>query len=179
VIGWLRRWADRIGGRTVPPGFAGALDAEEHVIAVAEVRDGGHLVATSYGLWSPAGERIGWHLISKAVWRNGALTVVTAEEFGAAGQAILLRDRPPVRFDLAEPGKVPETVHRRVTSSIRSTQHRELPTGGAWFVQRKVPGRDGIVLQVRPDDDTDLDVVQRVAAEVAATLRTAQQIDPA
>jgi hypothetical protein len=62
-------------------------------------------------------------------------------------------------------------VHRRVTGSIRSTQHRELPGGGAWFVQRKVPGRDGIVLQVRADPGTDADTVRRLAAEVALRIR--------
>ena len=64
---------------------------------------------------------------------------------------------------------MPEAVHARVTGSIRSRHHRDLPGGGAWFVQRKVPGRDGIVLQVRADPGTDTDVVRQVARDVAAT----------
>jgi len=64
-------------------------------------------------------------------------------------------------------------VHVRVNGSIRSRHRRDLPGGGAWFVQRKVPGRDGIVLQVRPDPGTDEDAVQRVATEVAAKIREA------
>jgi hypothetical protein len=61
-------------------------------------------------------------------------------------------------------------VHERVTGSIRSRHHRDLPGGGAWFVQRKVPGRDGTVLQVRPDPGADRDAVARLAAEVARRL---------
>ena len=87
------------------------------------------------------------------------------------GPAVLLADRPARRFRLAEPGRVPEVVHARVEGSIRSRHHRDLPGGGAWFVQRKVPGRDGTVLQVRPDPGTDPAVVAQVAADVARSLR--------
>ena len=61
-------------------------------------------------------------------------------------------------------------MHTRVEGSVRSRHHRELPGGGAWFVQRKVPGRDGTVLQVRPDAGTDRAVVVQVAADVARAL---------
>jgi hypothetical protein len=83
---------------------------------------------------------------------------------------VLLADLPPRRLRLVEPGRVPETVHTRVEGSIRSRHHRDLPGGGAWFVQRKVPGRDGIVLQVRPDPGTDVAVVRQVVADVERTL---------
>jgi hypothetical protein len=66
---------------------------------------------------------------------------------------------------------VPETVHRRVTGSIKTRHHRDLPGGGAWFVQRTVAGRDGILLQVRADPGTDAAAVRRVAGEVARRLR--------
>ena len=61
-------------------------------------------------------------------------------------------------------------VHERVTGSIRSSHHRDLPGGGAWFVQRKLPGQDGVLLQVRADHGTDEAVVRRVAATVAAAI---------
>lgn len=153
--------------RGLPPGFPGELAAEENVLAVATVAAGGHVVITSLGLRLPEGRRIGWDLVSKATWGGGVLSVVEAEVSGAAGGAVLLADRPPVRIPLADPGRVPETVHTRVSSSIHSRHHRELPGGGAWFVQRRVPGRDGIVLQVRPDPGTDPAAVATVAAEVA------------
>jgi hypothetical protein len=174
----FRKLLDKVVGDGTPPGFTATLDEEESVVVAAEVRDGGHLVATSLGLWVPIDDghrRIGWHLLSKVTWGDGVLVVIEAEETGEAGDAVLLTDRPPRRYPLASPGKLPQAVHRRVTGSIRSRHHRELPGGGAWFVQRKVPGRDGIVLQVRADPGTDPDAVRTIAAEVASRIREALQ----
>jgi hypothetical protein len=175
-----RRLADRFFGSGAPRDWTGTLSADENVIAHGELRGGGYLVATSLGLWLPGDSsdssgprRVGWHLISKATWANGELVVIEAHETGTAGEAVLLADRAPRRYVLETPGKLPETVHRRVTGSIRSRHHRELPGGGAWFVQRKVPGRDGILLQVRPDDGADRAAVSKIAAEVALRIRDA------
>jgi hypothetical protein len=174
----LRKLFDKIVGDGTPPGFTGSLDAEEAVVVASECRTGGHLVVTSLGLWVPTDDgprRIGWHLISKVTWGNGELVVIEADVVGEAGDAVLLTDRPSKRYALVNPGKLPHAVHRRVTESIRSRHHRDLPGGGAWFVQRKVPGQDGIVLQVRPDPGTDEDAVRTVATEVAAKIREALQ----
>ena len=174
----FKKLLDRIVGDGTPAGFTGTLDKEESVVVSAECRTGGHLVATSLGLWVPTDDgprRIGWHLLSKVTWGNGELVVIEADETGEAGDAVLLSDRKPQRYPLAEPGKLPQAVHQRVTASIRSRHHRDLPGGGAWFVQRKVPGRDGIVLQVRPDPGTEQDAVHTVASEVAAKIREALQ----
>lgn len=171
---WQRLVSLLSGRRELPAGFGGRLDADEAVLAVAELAHGGHLVLTQLGLWVPAGanaRRIGWEWVSKAVWDRSALLLTEAVPDGDAGEAVLLADLPPRRFVLAEAGKVPELVRARVTGSIRTSQHRELPGGGAWFVQRKVPGRDGVTLQVRPDPGTDRDAARRVAAEVAARVR--------
>jgi hypothetical protein len=162
-----------VGREEVPADVAARLAADERVLAVATLGDEKHLVVTSYGLWLPGDEGVrlvGWHLVSKATWGNGALTLVEAEEVETIAGAVLLTDLPPRRLRLAEPGRVPETVHARVEASIRSRHRRDLPGGGAWFVQRKVPGRDGIVLQVRPDPGTDLAVVRQVVADVERTL---------
>jgi hypothetical protein len=170
----LRRLFTRVADRDLPADFAGRLLADERVIAVAELTDGGHLVATSFGLWVPDGEtvrRIGWHLISKATWNQGTLTVVEAEETGTVSDAVLLTDRPARSLRLADPGRMPEMVHARVTGSIKSRHHRDLPGGGAWVVQRSVAGRDGIVLQVRADPGTDLDAVRSLAGQVAEQVR--------
>lgn len=166
----LRRIA---GGRDLPPGFAGILDPGERVVAVAELAGAGHLVLTQLGVWVPEGRqarRVGWHLISKAVWDRSSLLLTEAVSTGTAGEALLLSDLPPRRFTLTEPGRVPEEVRQRVTRSIRSSQYLELPGGGAWFVQRKIPGRDGVVLQVRADPGTSADAVARVADDVAGRL---------
>ena len=163
-----------LGGDGPPGGFAGRLEPDERVLATARTADGAPLVVTSWGLWVTEGDgvrRLGWHLVSKATWKSGALAVVEATEVEEIDAAVLLADRPVRRFRLADPGRVPEVVHIRVEGSIRSRHRRELPGGGAWFVQRKVPGRDGTVLQVRPDPGTDPAVVAQVAADVARSLR--------
>jgi hypothetical protein len=162
-----------LGREALPAGFDGRLEADERVLAAARTVDGAHLVGTSWGLWVPdAGgvRRVGWHLVSRATWTNGAFAVVEAVEQEEADGAVLLVDRPVRRFRLVEPGTLPEVVHARVEASIRSRHHRDLPGGGAWFVQRKVPGRDGTVLQVRPDPGTDPAVAAQVAADVAKAL---------
>ncbi|WP_086825659.1 hypothetical protein [Allokutzneria sp. NRRL B-24872] len=182
MSGWWKRTVERLtGGAKLPAGFTETLETEENVVAIADVRSGGHLIASSHGLWLPedsgAHRRVGWHLISKAGWANGSLTVTEAEETGTAGEAVLLTDRAPRRYVLSESGKLPEAVHKRVTGSIRSTHRRDLPGGGAWFVQRKIPGRDGFVLQVRADPGTDMSLVEPIAVEVAEKLRQARSAE--
>lgn len=162
-----------------PPGWAGELDPDEDVLAVAPLRTG-HLVATRLGLWVPgtgpggaggdAVERVAWHLVSVATWSGTELELRVAEETGTAGSAVLLADTVRRVYTPVEPGRLPAVVQARVTASIRSTHHQELPGGGAWFVQRRVPGRDGVVLQVRVDPGTDPAVVRDVAEAVAARL---------
>lgn len=164
----MLRWWRRLTGRDLPDGFTGVLDAEELVLASA-----GQLVATSLGLWLPTGRRVGWHLISKATWGGGALTVIEASVFGDADGVELLRDGRPERFALPEPGRLPQVVHERVTGSIKSRHRQELPGGGVWFLQRKVPGQDGFVLQARPDPDVDVELVRKIAADVAAKISSA------
>jgi len=162
-----------LGGDALPEGFPGHLEADERVLATARTAEGADLVVTSWGLWLPdAGgvRRIGWHLVSRAVWKNGVLAVVEATEVEEVDGAVLLADRPVRRFRLADAGRVPEAVHARVEGSIRSRHHRDLPGGGAWFVQRRVSGSDGTVLQVRPDPGTDRALVVQLAADVVRTL---------
>jgi hypothetical protein len=159
-----------LGRGELPPGFAAHLAPDEHVIASAVLTGGGHVVATSLGLWLDGPRRIGWGMVSKATWGNGSIALVEAGLVEDLGGAVLIEDLPVVRLRMVEPGRVPQAVHERVTASIKSRHHRELPGGGAWFVQRKVPGRDGVVLQVRPDPGTDHTAVRQVAAAAAAKL---------
>lgn len=114
-----------------------------------------------------------WHLVTKATWAGGALEVVEAEvDEELPGGVVLLADLPPRRVPLVEPGRLPETVHRRVTALVKDSQHHELPGGGAWFVQRRVPGV-GVVLHVRPDPGTDRDAARTLATGVGEKLRDA------
>lgn len=174
----MSRWRRLLHGAELPAGFAGTLAEDERVVASAGA-DAGHVVVTSMGIWLPEGARLDWHLVSKASWSGGVLTLVDAVERGRAGEAVLLTDQPPRRLVLRGPGRVPEIVRERVTGSIRSRYHRDLPGGGAWFVQRKVPGRDGVVLQVRADPGTDEAAVRLVAEEVARRLASAGADRPA
>ncbi|WP_040918715.1 hypothetical protein [Saccharomonospora glauca] len=163
----------RIFGPAVPDEIRERLAADEHVLAAAATGTGGHVAVSALGLWVPDGEgarRIGWDLISKAQWGGDVLTVTEAEVADRAGEALVLRDLPPVRHVLPKPGKIPYLVRQRVESSIRSRYRKELPGGGAWFVVRKLPGTDGAVLQVRPDPGTDPEVVRGIAEEAAAKL---------
>ncbi|OZM74329.1 hypothetical protein CFN78_04105 [Amycolatopsis antarctica] len=168
-------WLGRLFGDRAPESLTGLLDGEEHVLAAAEVDGGGHLAVTALGLWVPGPRRIGWHLLAKVAWGEGTMTVTEAEESGRAGAAVLLTDLPPVRFGVRSPGKLPQLVRARVDGSIRVRHRQELPGGGgAWFVLRKVPGRDGAVLQARPDRGTDPGLVAEIAVDVAERMATAQ-----
>ena len=144
--GWLRRV---FSGTPLPDGFDERLDGDERVLGSAPAGGGGHLVASTLGLWVPADgghRRVGWHLLSKAIWNGRVMTVVEADEVGTDGAAVLISDRPPQRFALPEPGVVPELVHARVT---RSVLHSERAQGGDLVVRRRVPGRDGVQTQIR------------------------------
>ena len=167
------------GREPVPEGFAGTLDEGERVLADGLGPRGSVVLATDLGLWLPpaaSGEgsrRIAWHLVTKVTWSGGALAVIEADEVeDLGGGVVLLADRAPRRVPLSRPGRLPETVHQRVTAAVKDSQHHELGDGGAWFVQRRVPG-SGIVIHVRPDAGTDPDAVRTVAAGVGEKLRDA------
>lgn len=169
----MLRWLRRVLADAPPEGFTGTLAGDEHVLAAARGEQG-VLVATRLGLWLPepdSARRVGWHLISKATWEQGVLTVVEAEETGHAGESTLIADLPARRFALRRPGKLPTVVRERVDASIRSKHRKELPGGAAWFVQRSVPGSTAPVLQVRPEPGTDQVIVERIARETAERLR--------
>lgn len=168
----------RLFGSGAPAGLAKRLAPQEHVLAVAEVTGGGEVVATSLGLWLPTDEeRVGWHLVSKATWAAGALTVIAAEEDGRAGDAVLLKDLPARRFELSRPGKLPGVVQTRVNRSIRSRHRIGLPAGGAWFVQRVLPGGREVVLQVRADAGADHGAVVRLAEEVSRRIAAGGEVE--
>jgi hypothetical protein len=177
---WARFVRRLTAGGALPAEFPAVLQPDERVLAAAALAGGGHLVLTQIGVWVPEGtvpRRVGWHLVSKAVWDRTALLLTEAVTTGSAGEAMLISDLPPHRFVLTAPGPVPELVRQRVTGSIKSSQYHELSGGGAWFVQRKVPGHDGLVLQVRADPGTSADAVHDMASAVAARLPPAAPSD--
>ena len=173
MVGVGRRLAALLTGREITPeGFTGSLAADERVLADSRTRRGEVVLATDQGLWIDE-HRVPWHLVSKATWASGALEVIEATEAEhLEGGVVLLADASPRKLPLPEPGRIPETVHRRVTDVIHSRQHHDLPSGGAWFVQRRT--RDGIVLHVRPDPGTDRDEVRALAAGVGEKIGRAR-----
>lgn len=176
-MGWLRRMLGGVLGERLPAELSGRLAAQEHVLGWTRVGTGGYVAVTALGLWVPDGgepRRIGWDLVSKAVWRGDVLTVTEAEVTGRAGRALVLADRAPMNLVLPRPGRIPHLVRQRVEGSIRSRYRKDLPGGGAWFVLRKVPGADGVVLQVRPDQGAEVDTLAEMAQEAAEKLAEGQ-----
>lgn len=163
-------WARLFGRDPVPDAVAENLEPSEAVVATATVSDGGMLVVTSWGMWPPSGARIGWHEIGKAAWDGTSLVVTPTVAEQIAPGTELLADARPHRFRPVAPGKLPQAVQDRVTQSIKTRNRRELPGGGAWVLQRKVPGRDGLVVQIRPDPGTDPAAARRLAEGIADRL---------
>ncbi|MCD2196311.1 hypothetical protein LQ327_23335 [Actinomycetospora endophytica] len=173
MVGLTGRLAALLTGREITPeGFTGTLQPDERVLADSRTRRGEVVLATDRGLWIDD-HHVPWHLVSKATWASGTLEVIEASEAEhLEGGVVLLADASPQKLPLPEPGKIPETVHRRVTGVIHSRQHHDLPSGGAWFVQRRT--RDGVVLHVRPDPGTDPDEIRTLAAGVGEKLGRAR-----
>lgn len=155
--------------REAPPRAALAcLDPGERVVSWADTPDF-VVLATPRGLWWPTGDdalrRIGWHTVSKVVWRDGVLTVLEADVV----DDLLLVDRAPASVPLRVPRDLPPTVRRRVEQNIVRSEAAPVPGGAARFVARRVPGQDGLRWWARlepgtvDDEPTRADVAARLA----------------
>ena len=147
--------------RRKPPAEATArLDRDERVVSWAPA-SGGIVVATPLGLWLPGvPDRLPWHLIDKATWRDPVLTLVPAVD---PGDGVLV-EQPPRSVRLEQPRDIPETVRARIERAIAFTRRHPLPgaetTGvrrGVRVVGRRVPGLDGVSWQVVFDAGVDRD----------------------
>lgn len=152
------------------------LERDERVLAWAAVEDTA-IVATNRGLWLPGStERLGWHRIHKATWRDGVLTVTpSTSEAAEDADFAVVADTEPVTVVLTDPSELPKRVRERVTASVAYTSRHPLPGGGAArVVARRVSGRDGLSWSVRYEGDVDSadPAVASVAAELVATART-------
>jgi hypothetical protein len=156
--------------RERPPAEAiRGLDLDERVLSWATLDDGSAAVATQRGLWLPGPggvELVPWHLLDKAVWRNGTLTVTAAVDHGDG----VLEELPARAVRLAVPRDLPPTVRARVQRSIGYTRHHPLrPGGGVYVVGRRVPGYDGLTWQLVFDPGTDRnDPLLRAQADLLA-----------
>ncbi|MEU7940063.1 hypothetical protein [Microbispora bryophytorum] len=107
-----------------------ALESGERPISHAPAPEGGHIVATTRALHLPDGPRLPWHLMDKAVWDEEGVTVTMTD--GAVHRALL-----------PEPGRLPETIRERVTSTIVASRHVTIDgRGGVRLVARRIPGYD-------------------------------------
>ncbi|RIJ67779.1 hypothetical protein D1871_22700 [Nakamurella silvestris] len=164
----------------VPGQIRPVLETDETVLSIAEV-ESGQLAVTRYGIWFlPADEvvldrtdRIGWETVSKAHWDGKVLGLTIADVVGTLGGAEYLADRPRRRFVMVEPRKVTDIIHTRTRAGIVSSTHHALPGGSGWVVLRKIPGRDGLVPQVRLDPGTPAEgpEIEAAVAELVAVAR--------
>jgi hypothetical protein len=147
----------RLRDRRPPPEATRPLDRDERVVSWGRAAGGEPVVATQRGLWLPGPDgprRIGWHLVDKATWKAGTLTVTEAVDTGAG----VLAELPPRALRLDEPRDLPSVIRSRVERGISYTRHFPLsPAGGVRVVGRRVPGQDGLSWQLVFDPDTDRD----------------------
>ena len=134
------------------------LERGEKVIAAARDVDDGWVVATAVALVAADG-RTPWTDVAHARWFDEDLVLVVDLVPGAGASR---------RHRLADPGRVPETVHERVMASIVLSRRVALPGGGAVrLVARRGDGTD-LEWQVVPDQGTDLaDPAVRAAVDDA------------
>ncbi len=132
----------RLPGRTtLPPDVVERLRLAtgDRVLAAAPF-DGGHLVATRYGLWELPAEAdptfLHWDEVDRADWHEGRFTVVLTPAEGEA------RSRG---YPVTAPGRMPEVVRDRVTASIVVNNPHRLSGGGTVRVlARRREGEDGL-----------------------------------
>lgn len=156
---------------TPPADVVAALPDGERVVSWADLDGGGVLLATPAGLWWPAhdGPRlIAWQHITKAIWRDGTLTVIEAEVF----DDLLLVDRAPVSAVITVPRDLPPVVRRRIEANVVRSEVHPVAGGAARFVARRIPGRDGVVWWARLEDGTsDSPGVRAAVSAQVALLR--------
>jgi hypothetical protein len=141
-----------------------ALDRGEKPIAAAQLVGGSWVAATGTALVGVAG-RTPWTDVAHAQWFDEEQLLVV-DTVPGAGASLRLR--------LAEPGRLPETVHERVMASIVLSRRVALPGGGgARLVARRGEGAD-LVWQVVLDAGTDLAApgVQQAVDDALVGLRS-------
>lgn len=155
----------RLLGSGLPPGVRAklALDGGERVIAHAGGGGGDYVVATDRALHLPDGSRVGWESVEHAEWKAGVLHV---------RETVALGERPREHHvRLADPGRLPETVRERITSTIAISQYEQLEKGhGVRIVARRRPATGETVWTVIFDAGLDPhDPALRARAEQVLT----------
>lgn len=119
------------------------LEPGERVLVYARTPDGGYVVATDRALRMPGRRPLPWYRIDRALWDQ-------------AGLSVHATDGGEWRLALPDPGRLPEAVRERVTSSILVNRHVRLgDRGGVRLVARRVPGRDEALWELVFDPGLD------------------------
>jgi hypothetical protein len=151
------RWRRSDGGLPDDVRASLALRPRERVLTTARTRDGRWLAATEAALVG-ADLRIAWTDVAHAQWLDEESALVLDPVPGAFGSQ---------RFTLADPGRLPETVHERVMASIVVSRRVAVPGGAVRVVGRSGDGGE-LVWQVVPERGVDLtDPAVRRAADVS------------
>jgi hypothetical protein len=142
------RWNRRL---TLPAEARDALPLHrrERLLAVARLADGSWIATTPRALVLP-GRRVDWSTVAHAEWSDerSQLRVDQLQTSDADAETHLLV--------LDEPGRVPEVVRDRVTSSIVASRHTPIDgRAGVRVVARRVPGEDELQWQVLVDRGLD------------------------
>ncbi len=161
----------------LPPPLRAALREDEHIQAVADLTDGTLLAASRFGLWHIDGDDVsvtGWESIAKARLTGSVLSIIPTQLVGGLfDSTVVLADDITREYLLAGRSSLTDEVHNRVRRSVVASGHFDSPGGGGWVVLRRVPGRDGLVTQVRLDPGADpaafgfADAVAELASELA------------
>ena len=135
------------------------VEPGERVIAAGRDRGEGWVVATERALLA-GGRRTPWTDVVHVQWddEQQLLAVDLAPDAG-----------PSMRLALTDPGRLPETVHERVMSSIVLSRRVPVPGGAVRLVARRGDGSEETLWQVVPDAGTDL-ADPRVRDRVEASL---------
>jgi hypothetical protein len=126
-----------------PADVVALLPRDERVVSWADVAGGGVVLASPAGLWWPGHAEprlIGWQHISKAIWRDGALSVIEADIV----DDLLIIDHDPVSVALGVPRDLPPVVHKRVTANVVRSVVVPVAGGTARLVARRIPGQNGV-----------------------------------
>jgi hypothetical protein len=142
------RWNRRL---TLPPEARDVLPLNrgERLLAVARLADGSWVAATPRALVLP-GRRVDWSTVTHAEWSadESQLRIDQLRTSDGEGETH--------RLVLDEPGRVPEVVRDRVTSSIVASRHTPVEgRAGVRVVARRVQGEDELQWQVVVDRGLD------------------------
>lgn len=148
-----------------PSALRKLLDADERILAVADVAGSPGVVATQRGLWLPVAgiapavepvsdqagwRRVDWDQVVKATWSEDGLHVIE----GTVDEQSIVTDLPELTVRFTDARNLPTVVRTRVESSIGRWEQVRVPGGTGRLVGRRAAGVDGLRWTARLDTGT-------------------------